>query len=284
MKNRLIKILALAGMLAYAPLTVAAEDSQAVALTGIEDFNMAVVFRPLFPSFPDRNPVIEQARWQINGDETGPLGTLGIFAVFDIDSSLLATDGDVIGIDGIEFSIRPAVNQGTGTGGIANAGDLSIYFTTSDVDVLDPDSGIVFDNGGGTDPTGLGDQFENLTLLSSGFQDEGIYDIERLVIPVENEGLETLMLERIAAGENLRFLIASQTPGFTSNLGTGNEDQSPNFDFFGEPPVVTFVLDTQAPVVTQPIGVPLLSPLGLALLALLMVAVTVRQLRNQRLA
>ncbi|MGY6586946.1 MAG: hypothetical protein ACXIUB_01525 [Wenzhouxiangella sp.] len=282
MKKRWIKVLALSALLIGVPGLASADDSEIVNLTGIEDFDMAVVFRPLFASFPDRNPVIEPARWQINGDETGPLGTLGIFAVFDIDSSLLGSGADVIAIEGIEFSIRPAVNQDTGTGGIANAGDLSIYFTTSDADVLDPEGGIIFDNGGGSDPTGLGDQFENLTLLSSGFQEEGVYDIERLIIPAESDGLETLLLERIAAGENLRFLIASQTPGFTSNFGTGNEDQSPNFDFFGEPPEVTFILGTQVPVVTQPIGVPLLSPLGLALLALLMVAVTMRRMSRQR--
>ena len=281
MKKSLIRSLLLAGLLAGSPLSALADDPQTIELTGIDDFAMAVVFRPLFASFPDRNPIIEQARWQVNGDETGPLGTLGIFAVFDIDSSLLVGDDDIIAVDAIEFSIRPAVNLDTGSGGIANEGDLSIYFTTSDVDVLDPDSGIVFDNGGGTDPTGLGDQFEGLTLLSSGIQQTGIYDVERLVIPVENDGLEALLLERIAAGENLRFLIASQTPGFTANFGTGNEDQSPNFDFFGEPPIVTFLVETRAPVTTQPIGVPIFSPLGLALLALLMLAITVRQVRRQ---
>ena len=281
MKKSLIRSLLLAGLLAGSPLSALADDPQTIELTGIDDFAMAVVFRPLFASFPDRNPIIEQARWQVNGDETGPLGTLGIFAVFDIDSSLLVGDDDIIAVDAIEFSIRPAVNLDTGSGGIASEGDLSIYFTTSDVDVLDPDSGIVFDNGGGTDPTGLGDQFEGLTLLSSGIQQTGIYDVERLVIPVENDGLEALLLERIAAGENLRFLIASQTPGFTANFGTGNEDQSPNFDFFGEPPIVTFLVETRAPVTTQPIGVPIFSPLGLALLALLMLAITVRQVRRQ---
>jgi hypothetical protein len=136
------------------------------------------------------------------------------------------------------FNIFPAVNSNNGSGGIAgNGGNLSIFFTTSDVDVLDPDSGIIFDNGGGTDPTGLGNQFENLTLISSANQAGGIYDISRTA---DLSSIATTLLDRINNGENLRFIIASQTAGFSANFGTGNEDQSANFDFFGEAPTVTF--------------------------------------------
>ncbi len=217
-----------------------------IELTGIEDFDMAVVFRPLFPGFADRNAITTQARWQVNGDQTGTTGTLGIFAVFDIDAASLSNGETLTAIEQIEFLIAPAVNLDTGTGGVSTAGDLSIYFTTSDVDVLDPDGGIIFDNGGGTDPTGLGDQFEGLTLLSSAFQETGIYDIERSVATIDFEGLEAELLARVAEGANIRFLIASQTPGFGANFGTGNEDSSPNFDFFGEPPVVRFSVSSEA--------------------------------------
>jgi hypothetical protein len=224
--------------LAIATLAGAASaGTQTTTLTGITDYDMSTVFRPFFPSFPDRAAITTQARWQVNGDQTGTLGTLGIFTVFDINGSLLRPAAGAASVDSIDFGIFPAVNNNTGAGGIANAGDLSIYFTTSDVDVLDPDSGIVFDNGGGTDPTGLGDQFENLTLISSAFQDEGIYDINR---SADLSSIESFLLERINNGENIRFIIASQTAGFSSNFGTGNEDSSPNFDFFGDAPTVTF--------------------------------------------
>ncbi len=222
---------------------VANAGAQTTTLTGIDDYDMSTVFRPFLPGFNDRNAIIDQARWQVNGDQTGSTGTLGIFTVFDIDGSLLRPDAGAASITSLDFGIFPAVNNNTGNGGIANAGDLSIYYTTSDVDVLDPDSGIIFDNGGGTDPTGLGDQFENLTLISSAFQEEGIYDINR---SADFSSIESLLLDRINSGENIRFILASQTAGFSANFGTGNVDQSDNFDFFGEPPTVTFGL-TEVP-------------------------------------
>jgi hypothetical protein len=210
---------------------------QTTTLQVIDDFDVSVVFRPIFPGLNDRNAIIDQARFQVNGDETGTTGTLGQFVVFDIDGSSVRPESGAAFVDNITFDLFPAVNQDTGSGGITSAGDLSIYFTTSDVDVLDPDSGIIFDNGGGTDPTGLGDQFENLSLLSSGFQDEGIYDISR---SLDLDSIQSELLSRINDGQNLRFILASQTPGFTSNFATGNEDPSDFFDFFGDPSLVNF--------------------------------------------
>ena len=102
--------------------------------------------------------------------------------------------------------------------------------------MLDPASGIEFDNGGGTDPTGLGDQFDDLTLLSSGFQQEGIYDISR---SLDTSSVNAELLNRINAGDNIRFILASQSFGFTSNFGTGNPDDSDFFDFFGDPATVS---------------------------------------------
>lgn len=221
-------------------LLVASPATASVTLTGIDDYDISTVFRPLFPSFPDRSAVIDQARFQINGDQTGTTGTLGIFTVYDIDGAMLRPDGGAASISDISFNLFPAVNSLTNSGGITSAGDLSIYFTTNDADVLDPDSGIVFDNGGGTDPTGLGNQFENLTLVSSEFQEEGIYDISR---SIDLGSIESWLLERINNGENIRFILASQTPGFTSNFGTGNRDDSPTFDFFGEAPTVSFEIN-----------------------------------------
>lgn len=231
--------------------------AQSSTLTGIDDFNMSTVFRPFLPGFNDRNAIVEQARWQVNGDQTGTLGTLGIFTVFDIDGSIIRPAAGAASVDNLMFNIFPAVNSLTGSGGIADGGDLSIYFTTSDADVLDDESGIVFDNGGGTDPTGLGDQFENLTLISSANQDAGIYDISRTADLI---AIASTLLERINNGENLRFIFASQTPGFNANFGTGNEDQSSNFDFFGEAPTVTF--DVTA--IPAPGSAALLSLAGLA--------------------
>ena len=202
----------------------------------IDDFGAATVFRPFLPGFDDRAAITDQARFQVNGDETGSTGTLGIFTVFDIDGSFIRPAAGAQAINDITVDLFPAVNNETGTGGIANAGDLSIYFTTTDVDVLDPASGIEFDNGGGTDPTGLGDQFDNLTLLSSEFEEAGINDISR---SLDTSSINSLLLDRINAGENVRFILASQTPGFTSNFGTGNPDDSDIFDFFGDPATIS---------------------------------------------
>lgn len=219
-------------------LTGVAQASQSTTLTGITDFDMTTVFRPFLPSFPDRAAITTQARWQVNGDETGTFGTLGIFTVFDVDGASIRPEAGAASVDSIDFDIFPAVNSLTGSGGIAgDGGDLSIFFTTTNDDLLDPDSEIFFDNGGGTDPTGLGDQFANLTLLSSGFQAAGIYDFSR---SADLTDAEAFLLQQINAGENIRFIFASQTAGFSANFGTGNEDQSPSFDFFGEPPTVTF--------------------------------------------
>jgi len=239
---------------------VGAERSLAggpVSLTGIQDFDMTTVFRPLFASFPDRNAITTQARWQVNGDLTGTTGTLGIFTVFDINGADLRPAAGALSVDSVIFDLFPAVNMDTGTGGIQNAGDLSIYFTTNNEDLLDPDSDIFFDNGGGTDPTGLGNQFDNLTLLSSGFQAAGIYDIQRTA---DLSGAESFLLNAINNEENIRFIFASQTGGFVSQFGTGNPDMSANFDFFGEPPVVTFNV-TEIPA---PGGAALLALAGLA--------------------
>jgi hypothetical protein len=232
--------------------------AQSTTLTGIDDFNMSTVFRPFLPSFPDRNAIVDQARWQVNGDQTGTFGTLGIFTVFDIDGSSVRPAAGAASVDNLLFNIFPAVNNDTGSGGIAGeGGDLSIYFTTSDADVLDDDSGIFFDNDGGADPTGLGDQFENLTLISSANQAGGIYDISRTA---DLSAIAATLVERINNGENLRFIIASQTPGLSANFGTGNEDQSSNFDFFGEAPTVTF--DVTA--IPAPASAALLGLAGLA--------------------
>ncbi|TVQ32563.1 MAG: hypothetical protein EA376_05310 [Phycisphaeraceae bacterium] len=228
-----------------------------VSLTGIQDFDMTAVFRPLFSSFPDRNAITTQARWQVNGDMTGSTGTLGIFTVFDINGADLRPAAGAASVDSLIFDLFPAVNMDTGTGGIQGAGDLSIYFTTNNEDLLDPDSDIIFDNGGGTDPTGLGSQFANLTLLSSDFQDAGIYDIQRTA---DISGLESFLLNAINNEENIRFIFASQTGNFTSQFGTGNPDMSSSFDFFGEAPVVTF--DVTA--VPAPGGAALLALAGLA--------------------
>jgi hypothetical protein len=256
--NRAQKLVSLVGGAALLSVSsIASAGTETTTLTGIVDYDMSTVFRPLFPSFPSRAAIIEQARWQVNGDQTGPGGTLGIFTIFDINGADLRPEAGAAAINNLVFNIFPAVNQNTGTGGIANAGDLSIYFTTSDVDVLDPASGIIFDNGGGTDPTGLGDQFENLTLISSAFQDTGIYDITR---SADLSSIESFLLERINNGENLRFIFASQTGGFTSNFGTGNPDQSANFDFFGEAPTVTF----EVTAIPAPGSVALLGLAGLA--------------------
>lgn len=238
--------------------SIANAGTQSTTLTGITDFDMTAVFRPLFPTFPNRNAIVEQARWQVNGDQTGTLGTLGIYTVFDIDGAALRPEAGAASIDNLIFNIFPAVNSVNGAGGIAGeGGNLSIYFTTSDVDILAPDSGIFFDNGGGTDPTGLGNQFENLTLISSENQPGGIYDITRMA---DLSAIQSFLLERINNGENLRFIFASQTPGFNANFGTGNPDQSANFDFFGEAPTVTFEITA----IPAPGSVALLGLAGLA--------------------
>lgn len=235
MKNLSAPALCAIGLLLASGATATA---QSTTLTGITDFDMSRVFRPFLPGFSDRGAITTQARWQINGDQTGTLGTLGIFTVFDIDGSAVRPAAGAASVDNLMFNIFPAVNSLTGSGGIdGDGGDLSIYFTTSDADVLDTNSGIFFDNGGGTDPTGLGDQFENLTLISSEFQPGGIYDISR---NADLSAIAETLVERINNGQNLRFIIASQTPGFSSNFGTGNEDTSSNFDFFGEAPTVMF--------------------------------------------
>ncbi len=182
----------------------------------------------------------------------------GIYTVFDIPTADLASL-DVASIENLSVELNPATNQNTGAGGVQDAGDLSIWFTTTDTDI----SGLNFVSEPGppyTTPTGFGDQFANLTLLSSGFEAEGIRTITRNIDPEATA--ESFLVDAINAGEPIRLLIASQDPGAVFQFGTGNPPSSTIIPFAGEAPEVSFAFT----VVPEPATLSMLAVGGMTLL------------------
>ena len=96
------------GMMLAAGATAQAGTTQ---LQIIDDFDAATVFRPFFPGFDDRAAITDQARFQVNGDETGSTGTLGIFTVFDIDGSSIRPSGGAQSIEDITVNLFPRGQQ-----------------------------------------------------------------------------------------------------------------------------------------------------------------------------
>ena len=250
--------LAVLAAVALAAGLVPPASAAPVTLTGVSDFGVANVFRSFFGG-TGRTVIAPGGndRFQVNGDENGGAGnTFGIYAVFDVPAATLGGP-DATAVNGLTATINPATNVNSGSGGVQNAGDLSFYFTTNNT----PIGGLNFVTAAGppfVTPTGFGDQFADLTLLSSAFEATGVRPITRAL---DVSGVESALLAAINSGGNVRLLVASQTPGSAFQFGTGNPPSSGTLPFSGLAPTLTF--DVTA--VPEPAGLALLGVAGLLL-------------------
>ncbi len=231
MQNNRRGVLALVAVATAGAFSGASAQPITSELTVLDDFEVSTVFRSLFGG-TGRSFLTNQARYQVNGDSLiSGQSPLGIYTVFDIDGSTLQPPGGAVSVDEIVFNLTSASRISTGSGGVQTAGNLLIYFTTDNADLNLKE----FNTDGFTDATGLTGQFADLTLLSSGFQDVGVYDFSRTL---DISGVSGDILDAINNGDNLRFIIASDTPAAVFQFATGLPDPSPIFDFFGEPTTI----------------------------------------------
>ncbi len=217
-----------------------------VSRTGVTDFDIATVFR-VSPALGGQGDSVivpgGEGRFQVNGDRNDPSGNpftsenvFGLYAVFDIPTADLALV-DVATLNSLSVALNPSTNQSTNDGGVDTAGDLSIWFTTTDTAIGDLD--FISEPGPPySTPTGFGNQFADLTLLSSGFEAEGVRTITRDIMP--DATTEAFFVDAINAGESIRLLIASQDPGAAFQFGTGNPPSGTFIQFGGDAPEVTF--------------------------------------------
>jgi hypothetical protein len=255
--------------LASIAVLVASAPASAVEVirTGVTDFDIATVFRVSSFLGGQGDSVIVpggEGRFQVNGDRNDPSGNpftsenvFGLYAVFDIPTADLASV-DIASLNSLSVELNPSTNQSTGEGGVDGAGDLSIWFTTTDTAIGDLD--FISEPGPPyTTPTGFGNQFADLTLLSSAFEAEGVRTITRDIVP--NATAEAFFVDAINAGESIRLLIASQDAGAAFQFGTGNPPSGTFIQFGGDAPEVTFDFT----VVPEPasVGTLLLATAGL---------------------
>lgn len=219
-----------------------------VTSTGVTDFDIATVFRVSSALGGQGDSVVVpggEGRFQVNGDRNDPSGNpftsenvFGLYAVFDIPTADLAPV-DIASLNRLRVELNPSTNQSNGTGGVDSPGDLSIWFTTTDTAIADLD--FISEPGPPyVTPTGFGNQFVDLTLLSSEVEAEGVRTITRDIVP--DAATEALFVEAINAGESIRLLIASQDPGAAFQFGTGNPPSGTFVQFGGDAPEVTFDL------------------------------------------
>ena len=232
-----------------------------VTLTGVDDFAVSPISRSFFGGTGrttiTRTGPAAAGRFQVNGDENGGSGnTFGIYTVFDVPAAALG-GANATAVNGLTATLNPATNANSGSGGVQDAGDLSFYFTTDTT----PIESLNFVTAAGppfVTPTGFGDQFADLTLLSSAFEATGVRPITRAL---DVGGVESALLAAINAGGNVRLLVASQTPGSVFQFGTGNPPSSTTLPFSGLAPTLTFDVTS----VPEPAGLALLAVAGLLL-------------------
>ncbi|TVS02307.1 MAG: hypothetical protein EA423_09320, partial [Phycisphaerales bacterium] len=167
--------LALAAVTAAGAVGGASAQPITSELTVLDDFSVTTISRSLFGGGTSRSFLTNQARYQVNGDALTTSQPAGINSVFDIDGSTLQPPGGAVSVDEIVVNLTAASRISTGSGGVQTAGNILIFFTTDNADLNTKE----FDTGGGTDATGLTGQYTDLTLVSTGFQEAGVYDFSR---------------------------------------------------------------------------------------------------------
>ncbi|MEM6312897.1 MAG: PEP-CTERM sorting domain-containing protein [Planctomycetota bacterium] len=234
-------------------------SADVVELEGVTEFGVASISRGFF-SPTQRNVVLPGGlgRWQVNGDRNDPAtNVFGIYTVFDIDGSNVAPLG-ATEIAGISLALEPAVRTDDPTaGGVQDAGNLSIWYTTNDAPI--DDLNFISAAGAPFTPTGFGDQFDDRVLLSSGFEAEGIRTINR---DLDIAAVADDLLAELNAGTNIRLLLASTDPGAVFQFGTGNPPSSTILPFAGAAPTVSF----DVTLIPEPASLGLLGVAGLGLL------------------
>lgn len=260
MHLRFKTLVAAAAMIALSLPLAPTASADVVERTGVTEFGVAAISRSFFGG-TGRNIIGPggSGRYQVNGDrQNSSQNVFGIYTVFDIPTADFAGN-TVTDLASLTVSLPPAARTDTGAGGIQDAGDLSIWFTTN----ADPIGDLEFVSEPGppfTTPTGFGDQFADRVLLSSGFEAEGVRTIERDL--VFDAATETQLLSAINAGEPIRLLVASQDPGAVFQFGTGNPPSSTILPFAGDAPTVSFDL-TVVPEPTLALGVVVIAAGGL---------------------
>ncbi len=205
--------------------------AQSATVTGLDDFSIHNVGEGLFG--PTRRDAIN-SRFQVNGrNPVAAERNFGLWAAFNIDGGSLFS-GPIGGLDSVEvnlFGAHPITGQVVPS--VIDPGNLRVYFTTNDDDVLASANGYIWDT---TSSDGVG-QFTDRVLVESEFLLRGDQD---LTLSLDLSAIESVLVDRINNGQLVRFLFTSDTPDFASSWGVGVPGTSTIQAFDGAAPTVTF--------------------------------------------
>lgn len=232
-----------ATLVATAGLSVAA-SAQMATVESITDFSVHNVGENIGGFFGDifrRNA--DDGRFQVNGRDPNPASrVLGLWSIFNIDGGSLFS-GPISDLERVTISLPPATPRDPGTivPSFSDPGNLQVFYTTDQRDVLASSNGFDWID---SDPSGLGDQFSDLTQLGQIELPAGdptaLFDIE-LSGAVKDDIIAT-----INNGELVRFIFTTSTVGLASNWGLGVPSDSTVLPIEGDAATVQFVVPSPA--------------------------------------
>ena len=232
-----------ATLVAVAGLSAAA-SAQTATVESITDFSVHNVGENLggfFGNIFTRNA--DDGRFQVNGRDPNPASrVLGLWSIFNIDGGSLFAN-PISDLDSVRINLPPATprNPGTIVPSFSDAGNLQVFYTTDQRDVLDSSNGFDWID---SDPSGLGNQFSDLTQLGEVNLPAGdptaFFDIA-LSGTVQSD-----MISAINNGELVRFIFTTSTVGLASNWGLGVPSDSTTLPIEGDAATVQFVVPSPA--------------------------------------
>jgi MYXO-CTERM domain-containing protein len=209
-------------------------SAQSATAVGLDDFSIHTVGEGLFG--PTRRNALD-SRFQVNGSNPNPSDrNYGLWTAFNLDGGSLFA-GDITQLASVRIDLFGAVPiTGQDVPSVIEGGDLQVYFTTDSSDVLASSNGFVWDT---SSSNGLGSQFSDLTLVGSTTLVRGTQDVS---FDVDLSAIGSTLVDRINAGEQVRFLFTSPTMDFASSWGVGVPGTSTVLAFDGPAPTVTFTV------------------------------------------
>lgn len=208
--------------------------AQSATVVGLDDFSIHNVGEGLFA--PTRRNAVN-SRFQVNGRNGDSANrNFGLWAAFNIDGAGLF-DAPISSLASVRIDLFGAVPiTGQDVPSVIEGGEFQVYYTTDSRDVLDSANGFVWDI---NSSNGLGNQFSDLALVGSTTLVRGTQDLS---IDVDLSSIGGTLVDRINAGEQVRFLFTSTSPDFASSWGVGVPGTSTVLAFDGPAPTVTFTV------------------------------------------
>lgn len=215
------------------PATQAA--AQSATVVGLDDFGIKNVGEGLFGA--TRRDATD-SRFQVNGSNPDSSNrNFGLWATFDIATNGIfaapITTLESVTVD--LFQAQPITGQDIDN--IITGGDLEVFVTFDDRDVLDSANGFIWDT---TSPNGLGDQFNGLFPVNTIALADGNTDAS---ISVDTGAFEQQLIDELNDPNGfVRFVFTSSTMDLASSWGVGEPGTSTILAFDGRAPEVTFAV------------------------------------------